>query len=289
MSQTRTTYVDHRNKSLRELITPEGIDLKVELADIGARIGAFFIDLMIIIISLIVLTWIIATAGLDGAGDLAVVIWFLVFFFLRSFYFMFFEMRPKAATPGKRFCKIRVAARGKARLSANAVFARNALREIEFFLPLSFLGANTASVDGWISTFGLIWALIFLLFPLFNKDRLRAGDLIAGTWVVRAPRPLLLSDLSDNKGPVVTKYTFTPKQIDAYGVHELHVLEDVIRRADGDTMKDVSERIRRKIEWDKGLKENDRAFLKAYYSALRERLETKLLFGVRRKDKHDKR
>jgi hypothetical protein len=200
---------------------------------------------------------------------------------------MFFEMGPKAATPGKRICKIRVAARGKARLSANAVFARNAPREIEFFLPLSFLGANMSSVDGWISTFGLIWALIFLLFPLFNKDRLRAGDLIAGTWVVNAPRPMLADDLAEEKSDSVSAFVFTPQQIDAYGVKELHVLEDVLRRSDAETMNDVATRIKNKIKWDGSGSEDDRLFLNSYYVALRGRLETRLLFGVRRKDKFD--
>ena len=35
------------------------------------------------------------------------------------------------------------------------------------------------------------WFLIFALFPFFNKDRLRAGDLIAGSWVDEAPKSRL--------------------------------------------------------------------------------------------------
>ena len=286
-----TAYYDqYREKDIRELITPEGVDLQVTLADLGARAGAFFIDITIMILTLIAVTWAIAYLALDGAGEIAVVVWILFFFLLRNFYFMFFEMGPKAATPGKRICKIRVAARGKARLTANAVFARNALREIEFFLPLSYLGANFSSVDGWISTFGLIWGLIFLCFPMFNRDRLRAGDLIAGTWVVQAPRPMLAADLAGSAPPELSvHFVFTPEQIEAYGVHELHVLEDVIRRDDAETLADVSERIRKKIKWKKTIGEKDVDFLRAYYGSLRGRLETQLLFGVRRKDKHDKR
>lgn len=291
MTQAANAAQFYKVKYERELITPEGVDLRVELADMGARAGAFMIDFLIMILSLWALALALGASGIESSGDLALVIWVLAFFFLRSFYFMFFEMGPKAATPGKRICKVRVAARGKARLTANAVFARNALREIEFFLPLSFLGANVSSVDGWISLFGLIWSLIFLLFPFFNKDRLRAGDIIAGTWVVNAPRPMLAKDLvTESEATEGTKnFIFTPEQIDAYGVHELHVLEDVIRRNDIETITDVARRIRRKIGWKKALKEDDYTFLKAYYSALRGQLETKLLFGVRRKDKHDKR
>ena len=282
------TYANHKARYSRELITPEGVDLRVTLADLGARAGAFLIDLFIMIAALIVVTILIVYAVEDDTEELGLIIWVLFFFFLRSFYFMFFEMGPKAATPGKRICKIRVAARGKARLTANAVFARNALREIEFFLPLSYLGANISSVDGWISMFGLIWGLIFLLFPMFNRDRLRAGDLIAGTWVVAAPRPILAVDLADKaRSSASANFAFSAEQIDAYGVHELHVLEDVLRRREPDTLRDVAQRIRRKIAWKKGIKENDLAFLQAYYGALRGRLETQLLFGKRRKDKYD--
>lgn len=289
MNDNTAYYDQYRQKYIRELITPEGVDLQVTLADLGARASAFLIDITIMVLSLIALTWAIVWLAVDGAGEIAAVIWVLIFFFLRSFYFMFFEMGPKAATPGKRICKIRVAARGKARLTANAVFARNALRELEFFLPLSYLGANVGSVDGWISIFGLIWGLIFLFFPMFNRDRLRAGDLIAGTWVVRAPSPMLAADLAgETSAESAAHFAFTPEQVEAYGVHELHVLEDVIRRDDEETLLDVAGRIRKKIKWEKTVGEKDIDFLKAYYSALRGRLETQLLFGVRRKDKHDK-
>jgi len=283
-----STYIAQNARNSRELITPEGIDLNVKLATRGSRAGAFCIDLLIMIIVLIAFTWGLFSLIDADSSEMGMVIWTLFFFFVRSFYFMFFEMSRRAATPGKMILKIRVAARGKARLTANAVFARNALREIEVFLPLSFLLSNAGSVDGWISLIGLIWSGIFLFFPCFNKDKLRAGDLIAGTWVVEAPRTALLTDLSTAR-TASSKYVFSSTQINAYGVHELHVLEDVIRRNNFDTVREVSERIRTKIEWAEGAGDNDIEFLKAYYGALRGRLENKMLFGVRRKDKHDTR
>ena len=272
----------------RRLITPEGIDLQVQLADIGARIGAYVIDQIIIYVVLIAAFFIIIFGGIAAAPEIAITIFILINFFLRNFYYMFFEMGPKAATPGKRISKIRVASRTQARLSANAVFARNALREIEINLPLSFLFMSRDSVDGWIALLGLLWSGIFLFFPLFNKDRLRAGDLIAGTWVVRAPKPMLADDLAAEKVDLDSSYTFTPEHVEAYGVHELHVLENVIRANEQQTVMDVADRIRNKINWKKGMSETDLDFLKAYYAALRGRLETRLLFGVRRKDKFDK-
>lgn len=280
--------LSQREPSQRSLITPEGINLQVRLADIGARIGAYAIDQFIINITLILAFLVIVFGGLASGPEIAVTIFILINFFVRNFYYMFFEMGPKAATPGKRITKIRVASRTQARLTANAVFARNAMREIEINLPLSFLFMAGESVDGWIALLGFLWSGIFLFFPLFNKDRLRAGDLIAGTWVVRAPKPILAADLAAENAELDSAYVFTPEQIEAYGVYELHVLENIIRANEPDTVKDVAKRIRDKINWDKGMSEVDLDFLKAYYAALRGRLETRLLFGVRRKDKFDK-
>ncbi len=269
----------------RDLITPEGVNLKVYLADLGARVGAFTIDMFIIFGSLIALALTLGASGVafESSGQ---IIFILGAFFLRSFYFMFFEMGRRAATPGKRICKIRVVARNEARLTANAVFARNALREIEIFLPLGFMATQSENIDGLISIIGLLWCLGFLFFPLFNKDRLRAGDLIAGTWVVKAPRPVLAKDLA-GRTLLSHNFQFTPAQINAYGIHELHILEDIIRKNQPDILQDVAGRIRKKIDWQPNPAESDLKFLEAYYAALRGRLETQMLFGVRKKDKHD--
>ncbi|PHQ66879.1 MAG: hypothetical protein COB92_06560 [Robiginitomaculum sp.] len=298
--RNRAKYTFNPDKNVRTLVTPEGIDLRLRIADGGARVGGFVIDLVIMLIALIAISYFLgyATSGMDDTGEeIVVAVWLLFAFFLRNFYFMFFEMGPKAATPGKMLMKTRVANRHGGHLKANAVFARNAMRELEFFLPLSFLlsamfGFNQG-VDGWLTWIGVIWSFIFLLFPLFNKDRLRAGDLIAGTWVVKSPKPILSKDLAE--APKTTgRYIFSQKQIDAYGVKELHVLENVLRKSDPKTIEEVTNRIMAKIKWpDPKKTENShgarREFLNAYYAALRGKLETKLLFGVRRKDKFDRR
>ena len=293
MNETLQHNAQIKSTDRRSLITPEGIDLQIQLADVGARIGAIVIDLVIINIALVLGFFVFVLAGITVNPEVAISLYIVFALFLRSFYFLAFEMGPKAATPGKRMMKIRVAARntaiGQARLSANAVFARNALREIEIFLPLSFLMANSESVDGLVGLLGLIWSGLFLLFPLFNKDRLRAGDLIAGTWVVRSPKPLLGRDLAKQDSHKVYTFLFSAEQVEAYGIHELHVLETVLRTNKAATLQEVADRIRKKIKWEKSVQENDRDFLNAYYRALRKRLEARLIMGVRRKNKFDAR
>jgi hypothetical protein len=140
---------------------------------------------------------------------------------------------------------------------------------------------------GWLFLLVLLWVGVFLFFPLFNRDRLRVGDFVAGTWVVKAPRERLSIDLLDAVQATQSAFAFTAEQAGAYGVKELYVLEDVLRRKDAKTMAAVAERIRTKITWRTAPDESDAAFLAAYYGALRARLETQLLFGRRRKDKYD--
>jgi uncharacterized RDD family membrane protein YckC len=277
-------------KMRRRLVTPEGVDLSLRLATKSQRLAAFLLDLLIMLGLLVGATILIVLGAVSTGGhgaELFAVIWLLGFFLLRNGYFIIMEIGPRAATFGKRANGLRVVARSGARLTADAVIARNLLREIEFYLPLSFLMWRVAegTADGLLSTVGLGWACIFLFFPMFNKDGLRVGDLLAGTWVISAPKRLLGAELLSDKAEEPA-YLFTDEQIDAYGVFELQTLEKVLREGNPDAMATVSWTIRRKI----GIGEvsTDYEFLNAYYAALRARLERKLLFGRRRLDKHDR-
>ncbi len=270
---------------VREMVTPEGVGLHLRLAEAGVRIGAFLLDVLFIALALLALT-LASLLVLAGTGiDLAAIIWLLGFFVLRNFYFALFELRPRAATPGKRLLGIRVASRNGGRLTADMVLARNLVRELELFLPLTLLAAEGSDWDWWLVLLGIGWTWIFLFFPLLNRDRLRVGDLLAGTWVVRAPTRRLLQDLA--AAPDTAALSFTQAQLAVYGVKELHVLEDVLRSPDPATMAAVAGRIAGRIGWQRA-RETDLDFLAAYYAALRGRLERGLLFGRRQKDKFDR-
>src|SRR5580765_1617132 len=129
----------------RTLVTPEGVDLSLRIADAGQRAGAFILDFLIIILGLVALTVIalgMLFAGGIATGPAALIIWLLGWFLLRNFYFVLMEMGSRAATFGKRIIGSRVVARSGARLTADTVIARNLMREVEFYLPISFLIAN---------------------------------------------------------------------------------------------------------------------------------------------------
>ena len=278
----------------RALVTPEGVDLRLRIGDASERATAYVLDIIFLNVGLVLL--LMAAGAAANAADVKVrnlvaVIFTLVSFVAGNAYFMIFELTARAATPGKRIMGLRVAARDGGRLTAEAVFARNAMREVEVSLPLRFLLISALGgllpVVGWLALLGLGWTAIFLFFPLFNRDRLRVGDFVAGTWVVKAPRERLSIDLLDAAEAGAERFRFTADQASAYGVKELYVLEDVLRRRDKQTMAAVAQRIRAKIGWPETPSEGDAAFLAAYYGALRARLETQLLFGRRRKDKFD--
>lgn len=275
----------------RTFVTPEGVDLKLQLAEFSQRGAAFMLDLFIMLALLVSMTFLLLLAAYafrGSAKDVLVILWLLGFFFIRNLYFIVFESQARAATFGKRAMGLRVVARDGSPLTIDAVIARNMLREVEVYLPLSFLiyQLKQGTMDAWVATFGLIWTGVLVLFPLFNRDRLRAGDLIAGTWVIRTPKRTLRLDLASSESKPLEPYPFTDAQLSAYGIYELHALEGVLRQQDKTALKTVADSIRKKISWPAG--NDDVEFLNAYYTKLRARLERGLLFGKRRTDKNDK-
>lgn len=274
----------------RTFITPEGVDLKLELGSAASRASAFLIDMILIVVALVALTlallylfYAASGAGASGSSEAIAVLWLIGFFILRNGWFSLFEMGSRGATPGKRLIGLRVIARDGARLTGAAVIGRNAMREIEIFLPMSFLGAQAAAgvADSFLIIFALLWSGIFLFFPLFNRDRLRLGDLVAGTWVVRNDKEGLLADLVGSADPA--RRTFPRAALELYGVYELQTLEDVLRKENPDAVATVAQTIRTKAELpDDG---DDYGFLADYYAALCAHLERGLMVGRRRDNK----
>jgi uncharacterized RDD family membrane protein YckC len=281
----------------RQVVTPEGVPIAFELALAGDRVSAFLLDVLVIAAVLaavlVPLVWLLARGQL--AGDLVLAVAVLAVFLIRTFYFAFFELAWQGQTPGKRRLRLRaVDARGGP-LSAEAIIARNLTREVELFLPLVALLAPQAlfpEAPGWARLGALAWMLLFGFLPLLNRDRLRVGDLIAGTVVIRTPQALLLQDLAAvaSAGPPAG-LAFSDAQLDVYGVYELQVLEGVLRErgkpGHADAFKTVAAKIRQKVGWE-GPPPADGPFLEAFYAALRARLEHRLLFGKRRAHKHDR-
>ena len=280
-------------RTVREVVTPEGVPLRFALAGAGDRMGAFAVDCALLVgasVGLLILA-VFATAATRGLG-LAVSL--VAFFLLRNFYFTWFECRAAGATPGKRLLGLRVIDAHGGMLTPEAVFTRNFMREIELFVPLAAALAPDALLPGvpfWARGLATLWLFVFALLPLFNRDRLRIGDLVAGTLVVLSPKVVLLEDLS--AAPATGEATpatiaFSPEQLDLYGIRELKVLESLLRQKAPNplTLEAVATKIQRKIGWQpSGGPADPETFLRAFYTAQRARLEQRMLLGDRREAK----
>jgi uncharacterized RDD family membrane protein YckC len=294
-----TGYLDREPKGTEiEIVTPEGVPLRFTVAGAGDRVWGYFLDMLIIGLGILLVSlvfwWWVSWGILSGtlAGLLLVGV-----FLVRYFYFVFFEIRRQGATPGKRAARTRVIDRHGRPLTGAQIFVRNITREVEVYLPIAALSAPEAILPGpagLATLLALGWLVAMALMPLLNRERLRVGDLLAGTIVVKNPHAILLADLSaeparEKKREEKRRYTFTDEQLDIYGIYELQVLEDVLRnatRANRDALRVICDKILVKIDWPGPRRRVDpRRFLEDFYAAQRTRLERKMLLGRRRESK----
>jgi uncharacterized RDD family membrane protein YckC len=275
----------------REITTPEGVSIPVELADYGERLSAFFIDWVIWAVATIAIYLpIIFLIGKAGSILIAISVALFVGFIIRNLYFVYFEIAWRGATPGKRVVGLRVIDRHGGPLLPISVIARNLTREVEMFLPLGILltgGRAAAGGVDWEQLSLAIWMLFFAALPSINRDRMRGGDLIAGTIVIALPKRALSSDLVDG----TVQFSFTEQQLRAYGAFELQVLEELLRRPDSAeslrVLNDVCDKICRRIIWTAPVPPNQVVpFLRDFYTAERAFLEREQLYGKGRADKH---
>ncbi|MCL9982386.1 MAG: RDD family protein [Erythrobacter sp.] len=298
-------------KRSRVMITPEGLALPVTLASRGGRAGALMLDVMIIFGGLLafnlLLLWIAGgllegtafdpSSAPRGAQEFLQILMVISGFVTWYGYFLVQELGPRGATLGKRMVGIRIAARSGGRLAPEAVIARNLIRDVELFYPLVLvlvlLVLSSEGEDiGLLAWAATGWFALFLLFPFFNRDALRAGDIVAGTWVVEAPRTKLAATLSTqgaaaNRGAsevTGARYEFGDKELAVYGEKELQTLERMLRDAQPEALAAVHATICRKIGWNPGAGD-ERAFLEAFYAQLRAKLEGDMRFGKRKADK----
>ena len=270
----------------RALVTPDGVPLRVEIADYAERAAAFAGDFVVTLVATELILFFAALISF-GHANATYAAGVFVAFLVRNAYFVCFELLWSGATPLKRAMGLRVVDRNGGALTAGAIVARNLSREAETFFPLGMIvTAQSWLAAPWEILPVALWLVLTAALPLCNRDRLRAGDLIAGTLVIAVPKQLLLEDLVERRHT----YTFTDAQLDRYGILELHVLEDVLRRpATYETdrvLDEIAEKVRRKIGWSGSTPRDTRTFLLDFYTAQRAFLELRKNFGDERADKH---
>ena len=276
----------------RTLLSPEGVPLDIRLAGRGERLTAFALDMTFMGVAIGGLYALCIPLFFSRAGfSVGMTLILFVAFIVRNLYFLHFELAWQGRTPGKRICGLRVIDRHGGELTPSAVIARNLTREVEVFLPLSLFLSLDVAKGGWQQLTLLGWVLGIAALPLFNRDRLRAGDLIGGTQVISMPKRVLLDDLSAARNIAPETYAFTHEQLSVYGAFELQVLEELLRRPASPEnerlLADVCAKICRKTGWKSPIPpQNIRRFLNDFYTAERADLERGRLFGRFRADKN---
>ena len=191
----------------------------------------------------------------------------LVFFFLRSFYFTVFELAWRGTTPGKRVFGLRVIDRGGGTLRADAVFARNLMREVEVFMPAMILMIGpfmagrrrrrlALSDDPRLDGRADAAAAVQQGPPAGRRpDRRHLGDPGAEGGAAAGRGGCASGGFGECRGGSGGRAASASRRqhLAVYGVEELHTLEHILRQ-DGphaaQVRDEVARRIQRKINWE---------------------------------------
>jgi len=276
-----------------EIITPEGVPISFELGTRFERALAFCVDIALVCLLTIVLSILFVVMTLINFSDGAALL-MLGIFVVRQGYFVLFESAWSGSTPGKRLLSLRVVSRFGGALQVRSVIARNLTRDLELFLPLVAVLAPVAlvgEISWWMSMLCLSWLVVISALPFFTSEWSRAGDLIAGTLVIRIPTAPLLVDEAQRSS--LLPITFSRAQLSIYGETELETLSRLLRdasegRAEESDLRLIAQTIARKILYKSNEPEvSPLYFLRTFYKQQRMVLEKRRLKKKKKSSKAD--
>src|ERR671912_262548 len=161
------------------MVTPEAVALEFRTANLGSRILAYLIDMVVVVAG--ILAGLFAVALIGQASDVVVPDWValtIVLVLLPSWwlgYFIAFETLWRGRTLGKAALGLRVVTKEGAPVRFRHAAIRGLLGLVDFLILGGFL------------------AVVFIL---FTRDNQRLGELVAGTLALRersalaAPAPV---------------------------------------------------------------------------------------------------
>jgi uncharacterized RDD family membrane protein YckC len=180
--------------------TPENVELEYELAGIGTRFGAAFIDLLfqgaIFICVWLLFLLIGLLISLSGVAILLLIVGYIAAVSVAlavGGYFVWFESRSNGLTPGKRVMAVRVINEHGYPVTFFAVLLRNLLRIIDFLPGFYAIGLISIFVNG-------------------NYQRI--GDIVGGTIVIKQRSPDRIRSL-DN---LLRAARITPEHLDKHAL-----------------------------------------------------------------------
>jgi uncharacterized RDD family membrane protein YckC len=150
--------------------TPEKIQFSYHIAEIGTRIAACVIDEIIqgMLIVLFILPLLLGRQFFlkhffDNITHLTAAFLMIMFFLIRWFYYVLFEIIMEGQSPGKKLMRIRVIRFNGDALDIETIILRNFIRIVDNFPIVPLVGGFVALIDS------------------YNR---RLGDLVANTLVV---------------------------------------------------------------------------------------------------------
>ena len=148
--------------------TPENVTFEFELAGIGSRALAWFVDVLVMLTLLVIASQVmqIITPVLGGFG---MAIFFVAVFLIQWWYSALFEWWWGGQTIGKRIVGLRSLSADGVRMTFVQAVVRNLVRIVDLLPGLYLVGGASALLD---------------------PHHRRLGDLAAGTIVVRERRAL---------------------------------------------------------------------------------------------------
>jgi uncharacterized RDD family membrane protein YckC len=163
------------DESGAEFTTPEQVDLRLEVGNIGSRGLAVMVDaairygvMLLLYVVLVAVNQVDRISAYLAFGPkMFVVLFLLVVFVSEWFYFTVFEGVWNGQTPGKRLMRLRVVKDDGSPVGWMEILLRNFLRPIDTSGP---------------------FALVGMAFIFFHPKGQRPGDLMARTVVVREPK-----------------------------------------------------------------------------------------------------
>jgi uncharacterized RDD family membrane protein YckC len=150
------------------MVTPEAVALEFRTANLGSRILAYLIDMVVVVAGIVAALFAVALLG--QASDVVVPDWValtIVLVLLPAWwlgYFIAFETLWRGRTLGKAALGLRVVTKEGAPVRFRHAAVRGLLGLVDFLILGGFL------------------AVVFIL---FTRDNQRLGDLVAGTLVLR--------------------------------------------------------------------------------------------------------
>jgi len=196
------------------MVTPEAVALEFRTANLGSRILAYLIDMVVVVAG--ILAGLFAVALLGQASDVVVPDWValtIVLVLLPAWwlgYFIAFETLWRGRTLGKAALGLRVVTKEGAPVRFRHAAIRGLLGLVDFLVLGGFL------------------AVVFIL---FTRDNQRLGDLVAGTLVLRERSALAApAPVSFTPPPGLEHYT-APLDPSGVGNEEYQAVRTLLLRA----------------------------------------------------------